>query len=302
MGAGRRDRGQRGQLIVAAGPEKDTVVFIAHMDEIGFTVQKIDHDGTITLANRGGFFRSLWEGQPAIMHVAKGAPMNGVFLPRKTGTTKQPPSMQAWFGMDSAGLMAKGVSVGTTITGVKTATRLASSRFTARSIDDRAGCTSFILALRHIEPSTLTRKTYWVFSTREEVGLEGARAFANDHPRGVKRVYAVDTFVSSDSPLENQRFAYAPLGDGAVARALDNSSVTPPDELARLMKIVKAANIPFQYGTTNGGNDGSEYVRFGTVDVPVAWPLRYAHSPAETVDLADILALGRVVQTLATTP
>ena len=291
-----------GNLIVAAGPEKDTVVFIAHMDEIGFTVQKIDHDGTITLANRGGFFRSLWEGQPAIMHVAKGAPMTGVFLPRKSGANKQPPDMRAWFGLDSAALMARGVTVGTTITGVKSASRLASSRFTARSIDDRAGCTSFILALRQIDPKQLTRKTYFVFSTREEIGLEGARAFAHDHPRGVHRVYAVDTFVSSDSPLENQRFAYAPLGAGAVARALDNSSVTPPDELARLTKIVKAANIPFQYGTTNGGNDGSEYVRFGTVDVPVAWPLRYAHSPAEVIDLADVLALGKVVATLATTP
>jgi putative aminopeptidase FrvX len=291
-----------GNLIVAAGPEKDTVVFIAHMDEIGFTVQTIARDGTITLANRGGFFRALWEGQPAIMHVAKGAPMHGVFLPRRSGATKQPPDMRAWFGMDSAALAERGVVVGTTLTGVKSATRLASSRFTARSIDDRAGCTSFILALRQIDPKQLTRKTYFVFSTREEVGLEGARAFAHDHPRGVHRVYAVDTFVSSDSPLENQRFAYAPLGAGAVARALDNSSVTPPDELARLLKIVHAANIPFQFGTTNGGNDGSEYVRYGTVDVPVAWPLRYAHSPAETVDLADILALGRVVATLATTP
>jgi putative aminopeptidase FrvX len=291
-----------GNLIVAAGPEKDTVVFIAHMDEIGFTVQTIAKDGTITLANRGGFFRSLWEGQPAVMHVTKGAPMTGIFLPRKTGATKQPPDMRAWFGMDSAALIARGVTVGTTLTGVKSASRLASSRFTARSIDDRAGCTSFILALRQIDPKRLTRKTYFVFSTREEIGLEGAKAFAHDHPRGVHRVYAVDTFVSSDSPLENQRFAYAPLGAGAVARALDNSSVTPPDELARLLKIVKAANIPFQYGTTNGGNDGSEYVRYGTVDVPVAWPLRYAHSPAEVVDLADILALGKVVATLATTP
>ena len=90
--------------------------------------------------------------------------------------------------------------------------------------------------------------------------------------------------------------------EGAVARALDNSSVTPPDELARLVRIVGAAGIPFQVGTTNGGNDGSEFVRYGAVDVAIAWPLRYAHSPAEVIDLADLLALGRVVSALATTP
>src|SRR3989449_1158675 len=42
-------------------------------------------------------------------------------------------------------------------------------------------------------------------------------------------VYAIDTFVSADSPLEPPNFALAPIGRGAVARALDNSSVTPPD-------------------------------------------------------------------------
>ena len=291
-----------GNLIVEAGPERDTVAFVAHMDEIGFTVMSIAKDGTVALANRGGFFRSLWEGQPALLHVAKGEPVAGIFLPRATATTKQPAELRAWFGLDSAALVARGGAVGVSITGVKSPSRLAASRFTARSIDDRAGCTALLLALRAIDPQRLTRKTYFVFSTREEIGLEGAAAFAADHPRGIRRVYAVDTFVSSDSPLETRRFAYAPLGGGAVARALDNSSATPPDELARLVRIVTAAGIPFQVGTTNGGNDGSEFVRYGTVDVAVAWPLRYAHSPAELIDLADLLALGRVVAALATAP
>jgi len=291
-----------GNIVIAAGPERDTVAFVAHMDEIGFAVTAIAKDGTVTLANRGGFFRSLWEGQPAMMHVAKGAPLPGVFLTRAAATTKQPTEMKAWFGLDSAALVARGAAIGTTLTGAKSPSRLAAARFTARSIDDRAGCTALILALRTLDPKRLTRKTYFVFSTREEIGLEGAAAFAADHPRGIRRVYAVDTFVSSDSPLENKRFADALLGAGAVARALDNSSVTPPDELARLVKIAGAAGIPFQVGTTNGGNDGSEFVRYGTVDVPIAWPLRYAHSPAEVIDLADVLALGRVVSALATTP
>jgi putative aminopeptidase FrvX len=291
-----------GNIIIAVGPERDTVAFVAHMDEIGFTISAIAKDGMVTLANKGGFFRSLWEGQPALLHDARGGDIAGVFTPRSAGTAKQPPEMKAWFGLDSAGLAGRGVAVGMNVTGFKSPSRLGASRFTARSIDDRAGCTSLLYALRTLDPKQFPRKVYFVFSTREEVGLEGARAFAHDHPRGIRRVYAVDTFVSSDSPLENQRFAYAPLGAGAVARALDNSSVTPPDELARLVKIVSAAGIPFQVGTTNGGNDGSEFVRYGVVDVPVAWPLRYAHSPAEVIDLSDLLALGRVVATLATTP
>ena len=184
-----------GNIVIAAGPERDTVAFVAHMDEIGFTVTAIAKDGTVSLSNRGGFFRSLWEGQPAVMHVAKGAPLPGVFLTRMAATTKQPTEMKAWFGLDSAALVARGTAVGTTITGVKSPSRLARSRFTARSIDDRAGCTALLLALGTLDPAKLTRKTYFVFSTREEIGLEGAAAFAVDHPRGIRRVYPVDTFV-----------------------------------------------------------------------------------------------------------
>ena len=101
-----------GNIIVAAGPERDTVAFVAHMDEIGFTVTSIAKDGTVTLANRGGFFRSLWEGQPAMLHVAKGAPLPGVFTMRYAATTKQPTEMKAWFGVDSAALVARGAAVG----------------------------------------------------------------------------------------------------------------------------------------------------------------------------------------------
>src|SRR2546422_7754832 len=41
-------------------------------------------------------------------------------------------------------------------------------------------------------------------------------------------------------------------------------------------------------GTTNGGNDGSTFTPYGVVDVPMGWPLRYSHSPAEVVDLRDV--------------
>jgi putative aminopeptidase FrvX len=115
-------------------------------------------------------------------------------------------------------------------------------------------------------------------------------------------VHAVDTFVSSDSPLESQRFAYAPIGAGAVERAHDNSSVAPAAEVERVRRIAEASHIPLQIGTTNGGNDGSEFVRYGAVDVPLAWPLRYSHSPAELIDLSDLHALGLLIAAVAVAP
>ncbi|HEY9426270.1 MAG TPA: M20/M25/M40 family metallo-hydrolase, partial [Gemmatimonadaceae bacterium] len=292
-----------GNLLLALGPERDTVVFVAHMDEVGWDVSSIAPDGTVSLRRRGGFYPSLWEGQTAILHVERNgrrSEIRGIFIPRDSVTTRQPSDLVAWFGVDSAALAARGVTVGTSLTSLKTATRLGRTRFTARSIDDRAGCTALIEAVRAIQPDALTRKVIFAWVVREEIGLEGAAALASSLRGSVARVYAVDTFVSSESPLDDHRFAFTPIGAGPVARALDNSSATPPAEVERVRVAAGAAGIPIQIGTTNGGNDGSEFVRYGVRDVPISWPLRYSHSPAELVDLADIAQLGRLVAELAT--
>ncbi|HEY7877063.1 MAG TPA: M20/M25/M40 family metallo-hydrolase [Gemmatimonadaceae bacterium] len=294
-----------GDLIVAMGPDRDTTVFVAHLDEIGFAVTGIAADGTVSLGRRGGFLLSLWEGQPAVAHVdAEGLPstVRGVFVPRDSARVAQPAALTAWFGLDSAALAARGVAVGTTVTAYKRATRLGARRFSARSLDDRVGCTALLLALRTLHPDALTHKVIFAFSVREETGLFGAAAMAATWRTSVSRVHAIDTFVSSDSPLESDRFADAPLGGGAVVRAWDNSSATPPDEVDRVVAVAHASRIPIQVGTTNGGNDGSEFVRFGAIDIPIGWPLRYSHSPAEIIDVRDVLSLSRIIERLARTP
>jgi putative aminopeptidase len=306
-----------GDIVLALGPARDTVMFIAHLDEIGFEITKIAVDGTLSLRTRGGFFRSLWEGQPALLHfdpprqppagcalrfVPGDAPRSaaGVFVPRASATAKQPTEVTAWMGVDSVALAACGVTAGMSLTGVKHATALAGTRFSARSIDDRAGCTALILAVRALNEKTLDHAVLFVWSVQEETALGGAAFTAARLGPSVRRVHAVDTFVSADSPLESTRFAVAPIGGGAVVRALDNSSATPAREVERVVAIARAKRIPLRVGTTNGGNDGSELARFGAVDVPIAWPLRYSHSPAEVIDLRDVAALARLVGALAT--
>jgi putative aminopeptidase FrvX len=139
----------------------------------------------------------------------------------------------------------------------------------------------------------------FIFSTREEIGLEGAEAAARHLGTTPRRVHAIDTFVSADSPLELQNFAVALVGGGVVARALDNSSITPPAYVDSLVALARARGIALQVGTTNGGNDGSTFTPYGVVDVPVGWPLRYSHSPAEVVDLKDLVSLADLVRAIA---
>jgi putative aminopeptidase FrvX len=293
-----------GNLILEVGPDRDPLMFIAHQDEVGFEVTNIAADGTVSLRTRGGLFPSLWEGQTALLHFDRAgtAPLRGVFVPRETATAKQPEAVTAWFGIDAAALKERGVASGLSVTADKHATRLGDTRFTARGLDDRAGSTALVLAARRIQPSTLKRKVIFAWSVREETGLEGAMALARHYGSSVKRVYSVDTFVSSDSPVETTRFAHAPLGRGAVIRALDNSSFTPPAELSRILNIARTQSIPIQVGATNGGTDGSDFVRYGVLHAGLSWPGRYSHSPVEVLDLRDLQALERLVYALATAP
>jgi len=292
-----------GNLWVRVGPSNDgPVVIVAHMDEIGFRIDSILADGTLALRTRGGFIGSLFEAKPALIHADRGD-VPAIFLPRDTGLTRHaaPPVRVSVGATTRAGAESLGVRVGQTITMPKQYVRLAGTRATGRSFDDRMGCAALILALRRLDRAKLKHPVIFVFSVREEIGLEGAAVVARQLGTTVRRVHAIDTFVSADSPLEPQNFAVARLGAGAVARALDNSSITPPAYVDSLVQLARARGIggALQIGTTNGGNDGSTFTPYGAIDVAIGWPLRYSHSPAEVIDLKDLVSLADIVRAIA---
>jgi putative aminopeptidase len=291
-----------GNLWVRVGKGGAPVVLVAHMDEIGFQVTAIRDDGTLELSTRGGFFLSLYEGRPALVHTDRGT-VPAVFLPRDSaaGTSHRltvPPRVDPGTGSRAA-TAALGIQVGHTVTSPKEYTRLAGTRATARSFDDRVGCAALLIALRRLEPTRLRHEVIFLWSVREELGLEGARAVAATLGVTPARVHAIDTFVSADSPLEPMTYGVAPLGKGPVVRALDNSSVTPPALVDSLVALARIAAQPLQVGATSGGNDGSVFAPWGVPDVPVGWPLRYAHSPVELVDLRDVVGLSEIVRLIA---
>ena len=77
-----------GNLWVRVGQGSPVVVVVAHLDEIGFRVTGIRDDGTLELENRGGFFPSLFEAKPALVHTDQGD-VAGIFLPRDSGFTRR---------------------------------------------------------------------------------------------------------------------------------------------------------------------------------------------------------------------
>jgi putative aminopeptidase FrvX len=245
------------------------------------------------------------EAHPMLVHSARG-PVPAIVAPRpdyfrtEDGRPRSE-DILIYFGTATrAATEALGVAKGDAVTVRKSLVALGPHRATARSIDDRNGVAALVAALNRIDPAKTPNTVTFSFVVGEEIGLVGS-AFAAPRLRPAY-VFAIDTFVSSDSPLDPQRLAHIPLGSGAVVRAIDNSSITPPATVARILEIARARRIPISVGTTNGGNDGSSFSRYGTIVAPLSWPGRYSHSPVEVMDVRDLDALVQLIVAIASEP
>lgn len=288
--AGSTRTDELGNLIVRLGPVGDPVaMFLAHMDEIGRVVTSMVPSGTVRTASRGGGNLDLFSWQPVSVH----------------GSAGHLPALMTQRGMvdfgevSEAETRALGVREGDSVTVPKRYRALLGKRVAGRSLDDRLGCAVLLEAMRRLEKRArrARRAVEFVFTVQEETGLKGARHVARHSNPEV--VYAVDTFVTSDTPFEPRHFAFARLGAGPVLRALDQSGATPQNELNRILALAARRGIPVQVGVTAGGNDGSTFVSLDTVNVPIGFPLRYAHTPVETADIRDAESAVDLIEALA---
>jgi putative aminopeptidase FrvX len=295
-------------LHLGSGSAKGGIVFMAHTDELGFRVREVLPDGTLDLENKGGGSPAFYWGHPAVVHTAAGMRGGVVLLPEGYDTAQfHFPAdfrISAKLHVGAANPQAVadlGIRVGDTVTIPKRYMSLQGKRVSVRSLDDRVGCAALLHAVWELGPN-FKRNVTFVWSTREELGLEGAGEYAAATDRAGQSpatVFAIDTFVSSDAPLESHRFADGQLGEGFVVRSIDNSNIVPWKDVQQLQSLARQHKIAVQYGITGGGNDGAAFQRFGATDVALSWPLRYSHSPAELIDTRDLDALAAITSILA---
>jgi putative aminopeptidase FrvX len=292
-----------------AGSKTPKILVVAHMDEIGFSVKAISDEGKLVVETLGGMELSFYEGHPVLVHTSSGDHAGVMELPNgwDDQNFKWPAETDQTIRVDVGARSAKevadlGIKVGDSITIPKQYRPLLGTRANGRSFDDRVGDTALISAVWALGGPLKDRDVTFVWSTGEEIGLLGAGALAKRlaaEGHSPDYVFAVDTLVSSDSPLESKRFGDAEIGKGFAIRALDNSNIAPRDLVAKVEKLARANQIPYQLGVTGGGNDGATFVPFGSVDIALGWPLRYSHSPAEVIDTRDVDALARIIAVIA---
>ena len=289
------------------------ILFVAHMDEIGYEVRKIESDGRLQVELLGNAHLQYYLGHVVLVHKNEGRPVGGVLelpvgwdqpgfeLPNPAQPIHEP--LHVFVGTYSKEETEKlGIAAGDSVTVPKKYHQLLGLRVSGRSLDDRVGCSALITAANALGPDFSGHDVTFVWSVGKELGSKGATMFAEqavEQHRVPDFVFAIDSFATSDSPVESRRSANAKLGKGFVVLALDNSNAVPPQYLYRVVALANEDHIPFQYGVTGGQNEGAAFLRYGSVDVPLGWPILYSNSPAEEIDTQDMNALAKIVETIA---
>jgi putative aminopeptidase FrvX len=328
-------RDAKANVWFTVGEGRPHLLFVAHSDELGFVVDKITPQGTALLRARGGLLAQTCEARPFVIHTAKGpvegviqprpdyyqsqaagrvpsqnppqgqagaaqapaqtAPPNPAQKPAPAQPQASQQAFELYLGVSSEQeARALGVAEGNQVIFKKKLVELAPDIMSTRAVDDRAGCAALLGAALQIDWTKIKGKTItFAWDVEEEIGLVGAQALSKILKPDY--VFAIDTFVSTDSPLENKRFGNAILGKGAILRAIDSSNIVPKTEIRKVAELAKKYTIPIQISNSRGGNDGSVFVPEGAVDIPLSWPGAYAHSFIEKIVRSDLEALTKLL-------
>ena len=284
-----------------------SLALVGHIDEIGMVVTHLGDDGLAALRPIGGFDPHVMLGQR--VHVlARGGAIPGVvgarFQKRKRGEDRKPLDYDDLFldvgakdGEELRGL----VRPGDVLVWHGAPLALRGDRFASRSFDNRIGCYVALEAARRIgERGGAPGEVIAVAAVQEEVGdFAGSRTTAFGIEPDV--ALAIDVTRATDiRGGDHEDEGKIVLGGGPT---LTRGPTIHPDVFELLHDTARAEGIPFGIEVTRGNTwtdaDAVYLSRRGVPTGLVSIPLRYMHSPVETVDLGDVEAAVRLIVAFA---
>jgi putative aminopeptidase FrvX len=285
-----------GNLIGHIPGKGPRVVLIAHMDEIGFMVSKIDKDGFIRVMPVGGVDQQIFWAQKVIVHGRKNLP--GVvgsvpphLIKKADGTeNKGAPSIEEGFidpGLPSEMILDL-VKVGDPVT-FATCSWENEVSFFAKALDDRVGLFVMIEAVK--QAKKIDCDLFLIASTQEEYGLRGAGPAV--YSVAPQFVIALEGTVASDTPNLKLPANTIPtaLGKGPEIRLSDKRMISNRQLADFLVLCAKEAGILHQVVVKNTGATDAAVAQVSAAGVKscaVSVPTRYIHAPISVARKADI--------------
>ncbi len=284
----------------AAAPR---VMLEAHADEIGFIVRHIDDKGFLAFGPIGGSDRTIAPARRIRLFGSKGE-VEGVIgntaIHLRDTSKDKPPEWKDLFidvGASSAKQVEQlGIRVGTPAVFIDDATESGKDRIVGRALDNRIGgyVLSLILTELHALKKRPAASTFAVNAVQEELGCHGARMAAHRIRPAVALVF--DVTHATDTPgINASQHGLVQLGKGP---SIAHGAANHPLVMQRLMEVAEKLDIPIQHEAVSRSTSTDADVIYTSRDgIPcglISIPLRYMHSPVETISLADAKNAARL--------
>lgn len=278
-----------------------TIMFVAHMDEIGLMVTYIEESGYIRFTRIGAVDLMILKGRNVkILH--NDSEVSGVIgvLPihlRRNGNNKDLDESDLWvdIGLTSKEEVEKLISIGDYIVIDAPFVELPNQLISCRACDNKAGVLALLKMLELLNNSVCESNIVVVFSVQEEVGLRGAKTSTYSVSPDV--CIAVDVAHATDYPSVNKaKCGDVRIGKGPVIPV--GSDLTPCIQ-KELKNISQSLGLNYQLLALSGysGTDvnAAQVSRAGCATGLISIPCRYMHSPVEVVSLSDIENVAQIL-------
>lgn len=290
--------------IAGKGKNPPRVMIVGHTDEIGLQVKYLDDKGFLYFAAVGGVDAHLTPGKRVLVHTAEG-PIPGVIGKKPIHlmdtkdreTVVKLESQYIDIGARDKKEAEKLVRIGDPVTFESSFTRLANDRVASRGFDDKAGCFVVAEVLRMVKGSgkKLNVDLYGVSSVQEEIGLRGGTTSCYTINPDVGICIEVD-FATDQPDVEKKHNGEVALGKGPI---LARGANINPALFELLNSTAQSGKIAIQHTATPRatGTDANvmQISRGGVATALVKIPLRYMHTPVETVSLSDLENAAKLV-------
>jgi putative aminopeptidase FrvX len=257
------------------------IMLAAHMDEIGLIVSHIDERGFARVAPIGGVFPLNCVGSR--VRFASGRP--GVIGMEEREDAKRAPTLdQLYVDLGAADRASCPVAVGDMAVFDRPFVE-AGNRLISKAMDDRIGVAILVETMRRLKRTL--HEVQFVFTVQEEVGVRGARTAAYHLEPEI--AVAVDITTTGDTP-RCPPMAVA-LGRGPAVKVRDRMMIADPQVVEWMTGAAAAQRIPHQLEVLEFGSTDASIIQVSRAGVPagcLSIPCRYAHSPSEMVDMADV--------------
>ncbi|MEE1014083.1 MAG: M28 family peptidase [Clostridia bacterium] len=271
-----------------------TVLLEAHMDQIGLMISGIDESGLLEFVNLGGVDERTLCGMEVT--VLGKNPLYGIIgAVRNTaskGEKPKNPKIEELFidvGLDRETAQAQ-VKVGDAVSIYAPPRELLGDKISGTAMDNRAGVTAILNCLERLTGKLLPYHLEILFSTGEELGLQGA--YTGVVPGMADMAIAVDVTFGA-TPDTKEETGVFPLGCGAVIARGPSLHDTYTRQLMKLANqkqiLYEIEPIPGSSGTTAWA---IQTVGRGIPTALVSIPLRYMHTNVETLAVKDVQAVS----------